>query len=169
MYTQTYTFDLYLVKSDCKLPVGEFFKNIFSGIIGWIKNAFAWVVKFTDPIKSVVSSITSVTGKAWNFVAGDSESQNKTNATKTASTVGNIVSDFTRTSTDISKIPSFEMPNISSAGGNNGGQQISISAPITINTSGNMDEKKIADQVRIAIDETFRKLSARKLAMNYDF
>ena len=112
-------------------------------------------------------------GKAWNFIAGDSESQNKTNATKTASTVGNIVSDFTKTNQDISKIQSFAMPNISGSSGNNSGSQISISAPITINTSGNMDENKIARevkaQVRIAIDETFRKLSARKLAMNYDF
>ena len=26
-------------------PVGEFFKNIFSGIIGWVKSAFDWVMK----------------------------------------------------------------------------------------------------------------------------
>jgi hypothetical protein len=32
-----------------------------------------------------------------------------------------------------------------------------------------MDEKKIAAQVKIALDETFRKLSARKLALNYDY
>ena len=64
------------------------------------------------------------------------------------------------------------MPNIAAPTSGNSAQQISISAPITINAGGNMDEKKIAKeigmQVRIAIDETFRKLSARKLALNYD-
>jgi len=144
-------------------PVGEFFKNIFSGIIGWVKTAFDWVMKLVEPLKSVVGSITNVAGKAWNFVAGNSDSKDQ----KTSSAVGNIVSNFDAKN-DLGKIPSFDMPNISSSPGGIGAQQISISAPITINAGGNMDEKKIADQVRIAIDETFRKLSARKLALNYD-
>ncbi len=144
-------------------PVGEFFKNIFSGIIGWVKSAFDWVMKLVEPLKSVVGSITNVAGKAWNFVSGNSDSKDQ----KSASAVGNIVSNFDAKN-DVGKIPSFEMPNISSSPSGIGAQQISISAPITINTGGNMDEKKIADQVRIAIDETFRKLSARKLALNYD-
>ena len=144
-------------------PVGEFFKNIFSGIIGWVKSAFDWVMKLVEPLKSVVGSITNVAGKAWNFVAGNSDAKNSS-----SSTVGNVVSNLESGKSDIGKIPSFEMPNISSSPRGIGGQQISISAPITINAGGNMDEKKIADQVRIAIDETFRKLSARKLALNYD-
>lgn len=144
-------------------PVGEFFKNIFSGIIGWVRSAFDWVMKLVEPLKSVVGSITNVAGKAWNFVAGNSDSKDQ----KSASTVGNIVGNFDAKN-DVGKIPSFEMPNISSSPSGIGARQISISAPITINAGGNMDEKKIADQVRIAIDETFRKLSARKLALNYD-
>lgn len=145
-------------------PVGEFFKNIFSGIVGWVKSAFDWVMKLVEPLKSVVGSITNVAGKAWNFVSGNSDPENQ----KTSSAVGNIVGNFDVGKSDIGKIPSFEMPNIAAPTSGNSGQQISISAPITINTGGNMDEKKIADQVRIAIDETFRKLSARKLALNYD-
>ncbi len=144
-------------------PVGEFFKNIFSGIVGWVKTAFDWVMKLVEPLKSVVGSITNVAGKALNFVAGNSDSKDQ----KSASTVGNIVGNFDAKS-GVEKIPSFEIPNISSSPSGIGTQQISISAPITINAGGNMDEKKIADQVRIAIDETFRKLSARKLALNYD-
>ena len=144
-------------------PVGEFFKNLFSGIVGWAGKAFNWISKFTTPLKPIVSAIGNVAGKAWNFVAGSSDEKDQ----KPTSTVGNIVSSFD-TKNDLGKIPSLEMPNISSSPGGNGGQQISISAPITINAGGNMDEKKIADQVRIAIDETFRKLSARKLALNYD-
>lgn len=146
-------------------PVGEFFKNIFSGIIGWVKQAFAWVIKFTEPIKSVVSSINSVAGKAWNFVVGDSV-KDKDNSSQ--SKIGDVVGSFTKTNQDISKIPDFEIPNISTPSSNNSGSQISISAPITINTSGNVDEKKIAYHVKVALDETFRKLSARKLALNYD-
>jgi TP901 family phage tail tape measure protein len=144
-------------------PVGEFFKNIFSGIIGWVKTAFDWVMKLVEPLKSVVGSISNVAGKAWNFVTGSSDSKNPS-----SSTVGNVVSNLESSKSDIGKIPSFEIPNISASPKGNGAQQISISAPITINAGSNMDEKKIADQVRIAIDETFRKLSARKLALNYD-
>ncbi len=144
-------------------PVGEFFKNIFSGIVGWVKSAFDWVMKLVEPLKSVVGSITNVAGKAWNFVAGSSDAKNPNSGA-----VGNVVSNLESNKSDIGKIPSFEMPNIPSSPSGNGAQQISISAPITINAGGNMDEKKIADQVRIAIDETFRKLSARKLALNYD-
>lgn len=145
-------------------PIGEFFKNIFSGIIGWVKTAFDWVMKLVEPLKSVVGSITNVAGKAWNFVSGNSDAKNPSSS----GVVGNVVSNLESSKSNIGKIPSFEMPNISSSPSGIGAQQISISAPITINSGGNMDEKKIADQVRIAIDETFRKLSARKLALNYD-
>jgi len=144
-------------------PVGEFFKNLFSGIIGWVKNTFGWVMKLVEPLKSVVGSVKSVAGKAWNFVSGNSDS----NEQKNASSVGDVVSSLDAAQNNAGNIPSFEMPNIGSSPSNKG-QQISISAPITINASGNLDEKKIADQVRIAIDETFRKLSARKLALNID-
>ena len=144
-------------------PVGEFFKNLFSGIIGWVKNTFGWVMKLVEPLKSVVGSVKSVAGKAWNFVSGNSDSKDQ----KTSSSVGDVVSGLGAVQNNTGNIPSFEMSNIG-ASPNNKGQQISISAPITINASGNLDEKKIADQVRIAIDETFRKLSARKLALNID-
>ncbi len=144
-------------------PVGEFFKNIFSGIVGWVKTAFEWVMKLAKPLKSVVSSITSVAGKAWNFVAGNSDSKEQ----KSSSVVGNIVSNFD-TKSDIEKIPSLEIPLISSSANNSGSQQISISAPITINAGNNVDEKKIADHIKAALNETFRKLSARKFALNYD-
>jgi TP901 family phage tail tape measure protein len=145
-------------------PVGEFFKNIFSGIIGWVKSAFDWVMKLVEPLKSVVGSIASVAGKAWNFVTGNSDSENQ----KTSSAVGSVVGNFDVGKSDIGKISPFEMPNIAASASGKGAQQISISAPITINTGGNVDEKKIAYHVKIALDETFRKLSARKLALNYD-
>ena len=142
-------------------PVGEFFKNIFSGIIGWTQKAFAWVSKLIAPLKTVADTATNLAGKAWNFFSGDKSENPK----PTASVVGNVASDFEK---DFGKISPIETSNISQVGGNNSRSQISISAPITINTGGNMDEKKIADQVKIALDETFRKLSARKLALNYD-
>lgn len=144
-------------------PVGEFFKKLFSGIIGWVKDTFGWVMKLVEPIKSVVGSVKSVAGKAWNFVSGNSDSKDQ----KTSSSVGDVVSGLDSVQNNAGNIPTFEIPNIG-ASPSNKGQQISISAPITINASGNLDEKKIADQVRIAINETFRKLSARKLALNYD-
>ena len=146
-------------------PVGEFFKNIFSGIIGWVQSAFAWVSKLIAPLKTVTDTATNLAGKAWNFVTGNSDSQNQ----NTTSAIGNVVSGFGDGKKDAGKILPFETPNISSIGENNSRSQISISAPITINTGGNMDEKKIAAQVKIALDETFRKLSARKLALNYDY
>ena len=144
-------------------PVGEFFKNLFSGIVGWAEAAFKWISKFTTPLKPIVSAIGNFAGKAWNFVAGSSDSKDQ----KSTSTVGSVVSNFDAKSY-VGKIPSFEMPPLPQSSKGNSGSQINISAPITINAGGNMDEKKIANQVRIAIDETFRKLSARKLALNYD-
>jgi TP901 family phage tail tape measure protein len=148
-------------------PVGEFFKKLFSGIIGWVKDTFGWVMKLVEPIKSVVGSVKSVAGKAWNFVTGSSDAKDQ----KTSSSVGDVVSGLDSVQNNAENIPSFEIPNIG-ASPSNQGQQISISAPITINASGNLDEKKIAKeiawQVRIAINETFRKLSARKLALNVD-
>ena len=144
-------------------PVGEFFKNLFSGIVGWAEMAFNWISKILTPLKPIVSAVGNFAGKAWNFVAGNDQAKNPSSGA-----VGNVVSNLESSKSDTHKIPSFEMPNIPSSPSGIGAQQISISAPITINTSGNMDEKKIADQVRIAIDETFRKLSARKLALNYD-
>lgn len=142
-------------------PIGDFFKNIFSGIVGWVQTAFVWVSKLLKPLKTVANTAANLAGKAWNFVAGD-ESKNPES---TANIVGNVASDFEK---DFGKISPIETSNISQVGGNNSPSQISISAPITINTGGNMDEKKIADQVKNALDETFRKLSARKLALNYD-
>ncbi len=144
-------------------PVGEFFKNIFSGIVGWVKTAFDWVMKLVEPLKSVVGSITNVAGKAWNFVSGNSDAKNS----NSSGAVGNIARNLESGKSDFGKIPSFEMPNIAPQAGSRS-QQISISAPITINAGGNMDEKKIADHVKAALDGTFRKLSARKLALNYD-
>lgn len=142
-------------------PVGEFFKNIFSGIIGWTQKAFAWVSKLVAPLKTIAHTTTSLVGKAWNFIAGD----NRSKANK--SPVGNAILDLAGESTT-KQIPTIKTNNISTIAGNNSQSQISISAPITINTGNNMDERKIANQVRIALDETFRKLSARKLALNYD-
>jgi TP901 family phage tail tape measure protein len=142
-------------------PVGEFFKNIFSGIIGWTQRAFAWVSKLLNPLKTIAHTTTNLAGKAWNFIAGNNNSKT------TGSKVGNAVNNFEVESTT-RQIPTTETNNISRIAGNNSRSQISISAPITINTGNNMDERKIANQVRIALDETFRKLSARKLALNYD-
>ena len=150
----------YLLITNWK-PVGEFFNNLFSGIVGWAQAAFNWISKILTPLKPIVSAVGNFAGKAWNFVAGNDQAKNPSST----NTVGNIVSGFEK---EAGKTSPIETNNISQIGGNNSRSQISISAPITINTSGNMDEKKIADQVRIAIDETFRKLSAQKLALNFD-
>jgi TP901 family phage tail tape measure protein len=144
-------------------PVGKFFKNLFSGIVGWAQAAFNWISKFTSPLKPIVSAVGNFAGKAWNFVSGNSDAKNSS-----SSTVGSVVGNFDVGKSDIGKISPFEMPNIAASPSGNGAQQISISAPITINAGGNVDEKKIAYHVKIALDETFRKLSARKLALNYD-
>jgi hypothetical protein len=79
--------------------------------------------------------------------------------------IGNLGSN----KTNITDIPALEIPNTKTSAISNQSPQINISAPITINNNGNnLDEKKIANQVKAALDETFRKLSVRKLALNYD-
>ncbi len=150
-------------------PVGEFFRNLFSGIIGWVQTAFTWVSKFLTPLKAVADIATNLVGKAWNFLDGGNESQNPTASSSSAGSIGNVVRNFESGSKATEKTSSIETNNISQTGGNNSRSQITISAPITINNSGgNIDEKKIAAQVKAALDETFRKLSARKLALNFD-
>jgi len=145
-------------------PVGEFFKSIFSGIIGWVKTAFDWVMKLVEPLKSVVGSITNVAGKAYNHLFGDDSRKSKVVSQKSISQFTKIDFENTLKSEPTKSTNDLRlMTNDSRAA-----SQISISAPITINAGGNMDEKKIADYVKAALDETFRKLSARKLALNYD-
>ena len=146
-------------------PIGEFFKNIFGGIIGWVQKAFAWVCKLLSPLKFVAESASNLAGKAWSFLTGNDE----TKTTKSSSNiVGNIAGDFEKSEKEIGKFSPIENNNFSQIAGNNSQSQISISAPITINTGGNVDEKKIANQIKIALDETLRKFAARKQALNYD-
>ena len=139
-------------------PVGEFFKNLFSGVIGYFKKAFEWVSKLLKPLKTVagvvVKRIKSVTG-----IFSDDEANNQ-------SQIGDTIKDLESDNTDFSKI--IETSNISNIAGNSSNSNISISAPITINAHTNVDEKTIANQVRIAIDEVIHKFAARKQALNFD-
>ena len=171
-------------------PISSFFKEIFEGIVGWVQKAFNWVCKLIEPLKKV----TNLAGKAVNFVFGDDEenSQNVENPNQRA-VVGNVVRTFERENVEDPNQQQFFTTNndnqqqffttnnnnqkkeflntnnsISRIAGNNTRSNISISSPITINSTGNNDEKKIADQVKMALDETFRQFDVRKQALNYD-
>lgn len=139
-------------------PVGEFFKNLFSGVIGYIKKAFEWVSKLLKPL----AKIKDVVGKGISSVKGifsDDETNNQ-------SQIGNTIKDLESADTDFSKI--IETSNVSNIAGSSSNSNISISAPITINAHTNADEKTIANQVRIAIDEVMHKFAVRKQALNFD-
>jgi TP901 family phage tail tape measure protein len=139
-------------------PVGEFFKNLFSGVIGYVKKAFEWVSKLLKPL----ATIKDVVGKGISSVKGlfsDDEENNQ-------SQIGNTIKDLESTDADFGKI--IETSNVSNIAGNSSNSNISISAPITINTHTNADEKTIANQVKIAIDEVMHKFAVRKQALNFD-
>ena len=139
-------------------PVGEFFKNLFSGVIGYVKKAFEWVSKLLKPI----AKIKDVVGKGISSVKGvfsDDEENNQ-------SQIGNTIKDLESTDADFGKI--IETSNVSNIAGNSSNSNISISAPITINAHTNADEKTIANQVKIAIDEVMHKFAVRKQALNFD-
>ena len=139
-------------------PVGEFFKNLFSGVIGYVKKAFEWVSKLLKPL----ATIKDVVGKGISSVKGifsDDEANNQ-------SQIGDTIKDLQSDNTDFSKI--IETSNISNIAGSSSNSNISISAPITINAHTNADEKTIANQVRIAIDEVMHKFAVRKQALNFD-
>jgi len=139
-------------------PVGEFFKNLFSGVIGYVKKAFEWISKLLKPI----AKIKDVIGKGISSVKGifsDDEANNQ-------SQIGDTIKDLESDNTDFSKI--IETSNISNIAGNSSNSNISISAPITINAHTNADEKTIANHVRIAIDEVMHKFAVRKKALNFD-
>ncbi len=140
------------------LPVGEFFKNLFSGVIGYVKKAFEWVSKLLKPLKTVAG----VVGKGIKSLTGifsDDEANNQ-------SQIGATIKDLESDNSDFSKI--IETSNISNIAGSNSNSNISISAPITINAHTNADEKTIANQVKIAIDEVMHKFAVRKQALNFD-
>ena len=139
-------------------PVGEFFKNLFSGVIAYVKKAFEWVSKLLKPLKTVAG----VVGKGIKSVTGifsDDEASNQ-------SQIGDTIKDLESTDTDFSKI--IETSNVSNIAGSSSSSNISISAPITINAHTNADEKTIANQVKIAIDEVMHKFAVRKQALNFD-
>jgi len=139
-------------------PVGEFFKNLFSGVIGYVKKAFEWVSKLLKPLKTVAG----VVGKGIKSVTGifsDDEANNQ-------SQIGDTIKDLESTDTDFSKI--IETSNVSNIAGSSSNSNISISAPIIINAHTNADKKTIANQVRIAIDEVMHKFAVRKQALNFD-
>lgn len=139
-------------------PVGEFFKNLFSGVIGYVKKAFEWVSKLLKPL----AKIKDVVGKGISSVKGifsDDEANNQ-------SQIGDTIKDLESDNADFSKI--IETSNISNITDSNSNSNISISAPITINAHTNADEKTIANQVRIAIDEVMHKFAVRKQALNFD-
>lgn len=139
-------------------PVGEFFKNLFSEVIGYVKKAFEWVSKLLKPL----AKIKDVVGKGISSVKGifsDDEANNQ-------SQIGDTIKDLESDNTDFSKI--IETSNISNIAGNSSNSNISISAPITINAHTNADEKTIANHVRIAIDEVIHKFAVRKQALNFD-
>jgi len=139
-------------------PVGEFFKNLFSGVIGYIKKTFEWVSKLLKPL----AKIKDVVGKGIKSVTGIFSDDETNNQSQIGDTIKGLESD----STDFSKI--IETSNVSNIAGNNSNSNISISAPITINTHTNADEKTIANQVRIAIDDVMHKFAVRKQALNFD-
>lgn len=139
-------------------PVGEFFKNLFSGVIGYIKKVFEWVSRLLKPLKTVArvvgKGISSVKGI---FIDDEADSQSQ---------IGDMIKDLESDNTDFSKI--IETSNISNIAGSNSNPNISISAPITINAHTNADEKTIANHVKIAIDEVMHKFAVRKQALNFD-
>jgi len=138
-------------------PVGEFFKNLFSGVIGWVQKAFAWVGKLLKPLEKVAG----IVGKGFKSVAGVfSDDENKSQK------IGDTVKEIEDSSFSDQQL--LETSNISNIAGNNSSSNISISAPITINARTDADEKTIANQVRIAIDEVMHKFAVRKQALNYD-
>ena len=138
-------------------PVGEFFKNLFSGVIGWVQKAFAWVGKLLKPLEKVAG----IVGKGFKSVAGVfSDDENKSQK------IGDTVKEVEDSSFSDQQL--LETSNISNIAGNNSSSNISISAPITINARTDADEKTIANQVRIAIDEVMHKFAVRKQALNYD-
>ena len=139
-------------------PVGEFFKNLFSGIIDWVQKAFAWVSKLLKPL----AKVKALVGKGINSVKGVFTGDEMNNQSQ----IGDTIKDLESDNTDFSKI--IQTSNISNIAGSSSNSNISISAPITINARTDADEKTIANQVRIALDEVMHKFAVRKQALNYD-
>ncbi len=122
-----------------------------------MQKAFAWVGKLLKPLEKVAG----IVGKGFKSVAGVfSGDENKSQK------IGDTVKEIEDNSFSDQQL--LETSNISNIAGNSSSSNISISAPITINARTDADEKTIANQVRIAIDEVMHKFAVRKQSLNYD-
>ncbi len=157
-------------------PLGKFFKKIFSGIIGWVQKTFPWISKLIKPLKSVVD----LAGKAISFVFGSNEDEEGEERDKeSAPSIGKVIKTIENKNVPISQeqqelLESSNIPNVANISKSNTrsntSSNISISAPVTINNNSgkNLNEQKIADQVKEVFDELVRKLEGRKEALNFD-
>jgi hypothetical protein len=159
-------------------PISAFFANLFGGIVGWIQKAFKWINIFLNPLKTVGKLI----GKAFNFMGGifggdkKEEKKDQSEDLDKKDVVGNVVKKFSGENAVSANEPGVLATtgsqnltaNNASNSGANSTTNISVSAPITINSSANNDELNIAEQVKIALDEVLRQFGARQQTLNYD-
>ncbi|MFI3241227.1 MAG: phage tail tape measure protein [Alphaproteobacteria bacterium] len=169
-------------------PISGFFQKLFTPVIAVFKNVWEWVGNLWQNIQSVFDGIKncvkdSVIGKAWNFMFGEDDKKEEDSKTNKPVSIGSAVADddFSNAQNpatigsamadEDSSIPtnqhsavSLEKASIKAGSQNN----VSISAPITVNTTAGMNPQDVAREIDLKLKERENQATRRQRAINYD-
>jgi TP901 family phage tail tape measure protein len=146
-------------------PISAFFKNLFAPVVQAFKSVWDWITNLWEKAKNIFNGIKewvkdSWIGKAWSWTFGD----NKENAkTSTSPKIGESVAEsFSPIDQTITELPR------SSVSTNSNQSSVSVSAPITINTSPGMNAEEVAKQVSKELNTREQTAQRRARGVNYD-
>lgn len=144
-------------------PISAFFKRILAPVIERFQKVREAVIAFWEKTKQVIRDVKewfsdTWVGKAWNWVMGGSNKEEK--PPKVGDTVSSVVNQ-------ISATPAVEIPRseISTASNTS---NVSVNAPITINTSPGMSAEDVAATVSRELNAREEQARRRERSANYD-
>lgn len=146
-------------------PISAFFKNLFAPVVQVFKGVWDWITNLWEKAKNIFNGIKewvkdSWIGKAWNWTFGDNQENTKTS---TSPKIGeSVVEKFSPIDQNITELPR------SSVSTNSNQSSVSVSAPITINTSPGMNAEEVAKQVSKELNTREQTAQRRARGVNYD-
>ena len=145
-------------------PISAFFKKLFAPVVEVFKNVWDWVVNLWNKAKEIFQGIKewvkdSWVGKAWNWAFGGS-SDKEPEPPKVGDTVSSVVNQ-------ISATPTVELPR-SEISTSTATSNVSVNAPITINTSPGMSAEDVANTVSRELNAREEQARRRERSANYD-
>lgn len=148
-------------------PISDFFISLWDGIQDATGGAVGWLI---DKIGMLVNPFKLI-GATWDFVSGFFDDEEETVKPKKAGKVATAVLGAAVASQPAMALPEQTIDanaKIAAVSATTNQQSVSIAAPITINTTPNMDERAVAKEVQKALDERQARANVSKRASLYD-